>query len=308
MSDAKKQIIDELYKPARKNFKRRRTIIKGLDDLWQMDLAEFGQYASQNKGYRYILVVIDCFSKFLWTRALKTKSAEEVSKAMGSVLQQSQRHPHHIQSDLGKEFYNTKFQALLTKYNINHYSTFTTKKASMAERVIRTLKEKLYKAFNLRGTYRWIDILDEVTESYNSTTHSTTKMKPKDITKMNEDSVLKSSYTHVKKMDKVVFGVGDIVRISKEKALFEKGYTPRWSTELFRVVKVKLSNPTTYLLEDMQGKPISGGFYVEELQKTNSPDIYLVEKVLRRKGQKMYVKWLGLDKTHNSWISSSDIK
>ncbi|KAJ8913146.1 hypothetical protein NQ315_006064 [Exocentrus adspersus] len=94
--------------------------------------------------------------------------------------------------------------------------------------------------------------------------------------------------------------VGDIVRISKNEHVFAKGYTPNWTTELFEITTVKITNPITCLLEDMRGQPIQGAFYAEELQKTTNPDVYLVEKVLRRKGQKIYVKWFGLDKCHNS--------
>ncbi|KAJ8915420.1 hypothetical protein NQ315_003180 [Exocentrus adspersus] len=101
--------------------------------------------------------------------------------------------------------------------------------------------------------------------------------------------------------------MGDIVRISKNKHIFAKGYTPNWTTELFKITAVKITNPTTYLLEDMRGQPIQGAFYAEELQKTTKSDVYLVEKVLKRKGQKVYVKWLDLDKSHNSWIDKNNV-
>lgn len=309
MSAVKKLIVDELYKPARKNFNRRRTIVKCIDDIWQLDLAEFPQHARENKGCKFILVVIDCFSKFLWTRALKSKSADDVSKAMADVLRESGRHPAHLQSDQGKEFFNTKFNTLIKKYGINHYNTYTVMKASMAERVIRTLKEKLHKMFNLRGQYKWIDVLQDVTDTYNNTVHRTTRMRPSEVNKKNEKALLMSCYGIDKKQTraKLLFGDGDIVRISKEKTFFEKGYTPRWSTELFRVVSVQTTHqPPTYLLEDLQGNPISGCFYAEELQKTNHPDIYLVEKVLKRKGSRLYVQWLGIKE--RSWIDSKDIK
>lgn len=308
MSVVKKLIVDELYKPARKNFKRRRTIVKGIDDLWQVDLAEYPQHAKENKGCKFILVVIDCFSKFLWTRALKSKSADDVSKAMADVLQEGRR-PTHLQSDQGKEFFNAKFNSVMKKYGINHYNTFTVMKASMAERVIRTLKEKIHKMFNLRGQYKWIDVLQDVTDTYNNTVHRTTGMRPSEVSRSNEKALLKSCFgiDRNRKKKKVLFGEGDIVRISKEKTVFEKGYTPRWSTELFRVVSVQSTHhPPTYLLEDLQGNPISGCFYAEELQKTNHPDIYLVEKVLKRKGSRLYVQWLGLKE--RSWIDSKDIK
>src|SRR3978361_1579323 len=305
-----KQLIgNEMFKPARKNFRRRRTVIKGLDDLWQIDLAELPQYTRENSGFKFILVVIDCFSKFLWTRKLKSKTAEEVSKAMADVLS-SARQPKNLQSDAGKEFYNSKFKAVMTKHAIKHYSTFSVKKASMAERVIRTLKERLFKTFHLRGNYRWTNILQEITDCLNSSFNSTTKMKPRDFNKSNEHRLLKSVfnkdyYTHDGRNEK--YQTGTVVRVGKEKPTFEKGYTPRWSTELFKIAKVQYTNPVTYLLEGMQGNPISGSFYAEEIQKTQSPDIYLVEKVLRRNGRKLYVKWLGLDKSHNSWIDSKDI-
>lgn len=306
-SQAKIRIVNELYRPARKNFKRRRTIIRGLDDLWQIDLAEYQQYARINSGYRFILVVIDCFSKYVWTRPLKNKTADAVTDAVGDILNEG-RTPENIQSDDGREFFNRKFKDLMQKHNINHYSTFSVKKAAIVERVIRTLKEKIHKQFNLRGTYRWLDIIPVITAAYNDTRHRTIKMKPKNVNGQNEEAVRKSVYSHIKVIPKRRYHVGDVVRLSKYKELFEKGYTPRWSTELFKVTKAQLTNPVTYLLTDMSGKPISGGFYEEELQKTSQPDIYLVEKILRKKGRKMYVKWLGLDKSHNSWISSTDIK
>ncbi|XP_057666047.1 uncharacterized protein LOC130899892 [Diorhabda carinulata] len=152
-----------------------------------------------------------------------------------------------------------------------------------------------------------MDILPEITQNYNNKKHSTSKYKPSQVNKSNEKSILNNTYSHLKIAGPRKFKVGDIVRISKAKHVFEKGYTPNWTTELFKITKVKITNPATYLLEDMQGTPISGCFYHEELQKTSNPDIYLVEKVLRRKGNKMYVKWLGLDSKHNSWIENIDI-
>lgn len=100
--------------------------------------------------------------------------------------------------------------------------------------------------------------------------------------------------------------VGDFVRISKYKGCFEKGFTPNWSTEIFKIYKVQDTNPTTYLLEDARSRPILGAFYKEEIQKTNHPDIYLVEKVLKRKRNKVYVKWLGLPASENSWIDKTN--
>ena len=103
------------------------------------------------------------------------------------------------------------------------------------------------------------------------------------------------------------FRKGDLVRISRYKTAFDKGYTPNWSSEVFRIRKVKLVTPATYLLEDLQGQPIKGGFYAEEMKKTKFPDQYLVEKVLRRRGDKLFVKWLGFANVYNSWINKDDV-
>lgn len=172
-------VVEELHRSARRNFKRRRTIIKGYHDLFQADLAEFIPYAKVNKGYKYILIVIDCFSKFVWARPLKTKTGEEVTKAFNTILQGNTAAvpavaPRNLQTDHGKEFYNTHFAKLASKHNINHYSTYSVVKAAIVERVIRTLKHKLYKTFSLRGNYKWVDILQDTVTSYNNTKHHET--------------------------------------------------------------------------------------------------------------------------------------
>lgn len=306
-SEEKIQLVNELHKSARKNFKRRRIVIKGIDDLWQADLAEMGNYARENHKNRYILVVIDCFSKYVWAKPIKNKSGPEVTRAMEDIFKESKRHCNNLNTDQGTEFYNVHFKKLLKKYNVNHYSTYTVKKAAIVERVIRTLKERLYKYFSLNGSYRWIDILSDVVKDYNNRRHRTIGMKPSDVTKQNEKQILNSTYNHIKMAARRRYKIGDIVRISKNKNVFAKGYTGNWTTELFKIVKVRITNPATYLLEDMDGRPISGGFYEEELQKTKNPDVYLVEKVVRRRGKQVYVKWLGLDDSHNSWIDSNNI-
>lgn len=296
------QVVNELHRPARKNFPRRRTVIKGFDDLWQADLAEFTQYAKENKGHKYILTVIDCYSKYMWTRPLKSKSGPEVTNATATIFKEG-RIPKHICTDMGTEFYNKGFTSLMKDHGVNHYSTYSVKKASMAERVIRTLKTALYKAFSLRGKFKWIDLLDRVTREYNNKKHRTIGMKPADVT----SSTILNAFNHIKTMGAQKFRVGDHVRISKFKSVFAKGYTPNWSTEIFKVFKIKVGNPVTYLLEDSKGQPITGQFYAEELQKTLYPDIYLVEKVLRRKGNQLYVRWLGLDRSHDQWIRKNAV-
>jgi hypothetical protein len=103
------------------------------------------------------------------------------------------------------------------------------------------------------------------------------------------------------------YKVGDVVRISKYKHIFSKGYNPSWTGELFTIDQVQDTKPVTYILKDENGETIKGGFYEQEIQKTKHTDVYLVEKVIKRKGDKLFVKWLGYPPSHNSWLDIKDV-
>ena len=180
-------------------------------------------------------------------------------------------------------------------------------KASIVERFNRTLKNEMWKVFTLNGTYKWIDVLPRLMQEYNARPHRTIAMRPVDVTPANAEKLLSTVYSRIKIVAPAKFKVGNPVRVSKFKTIFAKGYTPNWTTEVFKIAKVQRPNPVTYLLEDYQGKPIVGSFYEYELLKVADPHVYLVEKVLRRRGNEVYVKWLGMDMSHNSWINKSNI-
>lgn len=303
---SKTQVVKEIHKYARKKFPRRRFIQMGFDNTWQIDLIDMQKYARQNSGYKYILVCIDTFSKFAWAQPLKTKKASETTKAMVKILQNSKKRcPKNIQSDDGTEFFNSTFQTLMKKYKINHYSTYSVMKASIAERLIRTLKHWLWQHFSLKGSYNWTKYLQTLMHRYNNKIHRTINMMPSSVNHTNADNLLRGVYSHIKVKARNKFKVGDYVRISKHKSAFAKGYTGNWSMEIFQVKKVQNTNPATYLLQDAKREPIMGAFYEQELQKVKYPDVYLVEKVLKRKGNKVYVKWLGMNE--KSWIDKNNI-
>lgn len=306
VSDAKRQVVDELHKQTRINFPRRKTIIKSFDDLFQVDLVEMIPYSKENKGFKYILVVINCFSKYVWTIPLKNKTGPEVSTAMEKVLKEQT--PKNLQTDAGLEFFNKHFEKLMKKYGINHYNVFSEKKAAIVERVNRTLKNMMWKEFSLNGNYKWIDLLPKIVHRYNNKKHRTIGIKPSQVTKNLEKHLLDTVYNRIKVVEPTTkYKVGDYVRISKLRGVFAKKYMPNWSTEVFRIRKIQLTNPTTYLLQDENNKNILGGFYIQQLQKVKYPDVFLVEKVLKRQGNKVFVKWLGFDNKHNSWISKNNI-
>lgn len=308
-SSIKDTIVSELHRSARKNFRRRHVVIKGLNDSFQIDLVEMIPYHKINRNFKYILVVINIFSKFVWAIPLKNKTGKEVTAAMESILRKLKIPPRNIQSDLGKEFYNKNFQELMQKYNINHYSTYSNLKASIVERVNRTLKNFLWKQFSLQGSYQWINVLQSIVNKYNNRVHRTTHFKPIDVNEKNEKQIFNTAYNRLKCMDprKAKFGVGDHVRVSKYREAFAKGYTPNWSTEVFKVFKIQYTEPRTFILQDSHNELIKGGFYEYEMQRVKYPDAHLVEKILRTKGAKVLVKWLGFDSTHNSWIPKKDV-
>ncbi|XP_071580543.1 uncharacterized protein [Temnothorax nylanderi] len=132
-------------------------------------------------------------------------------------------------------------------------------------------------------------------------------MRPADVTPAVAKRLLSTVYSRAKIAAPGRFRMNDPVRVSKFKTLFEKGYTPNWTTEIFRVAKIQRTNPVTYLLKDYRGKPIAGGFYEHELLRVSNPDVYLVEKVLRRRGDDVYVKLLEMNSSHNSWINKTAV-
>ena len=305
------QLVDELFKRAVKNFQRRRVEIRSINDLFQSDLCDMYLYKDENRNYRYILLVINCFSKYCYARGLVTKSAVEVTKAMESILRDISARNEHIKllhTDAGTEYLNTSFKNLMKKHNIKLYQTYTHLKAQMAERLIRTLRRKFSQLFMLQGSTNWIDRLQDVIDEYNSTVHSKIKMKPVDVNKENEKMVYNRAYRRLfinRKPRK--FKVGQYVRVSKYKRLFEKEHTNSFSFEPFQIHQIKNTFPPTYILNDLDGNIIKGGFYEQELQETKHHDVFLIEKIIKqtKNKAKTLVKWFGYEKPE--WINTSNI-
>lgn len=309
-ADKKKYVVGELHHAVRKNFKRRKTQMRGINDTIQADLIEMIPYAQMNAGKKYILAAINIFTKKAYARPLKSKSAHDVSHALEDILNSMDHTITHIHTDQGKEFYNGTVRTMLKQYNIHLYSTFTHMKAAIVERFIRTIKNKLWKQFSMRGSYKWINILPKLINEYNNTIHRTIKMRPNDVDMHNEQNLLDTVYRYtvnIGSKQTPKFKVGDSVRLSKYKHVFEKGYTPNWTTEVFKIKRVQIgTHPTTYILEDYSGDEVGGAVYEYEILNVKYPDIYLVEKILRRRGGKVYVKWLGFGSEFNQWIDAKD--
>ena len=182
------------------------------------------------------------------------------------------------------------------------YSINNEGKSVIAERFIRTLKNKIFKHMTAISKNVYFDVSDDIVNKYNNTVHRATKMKPINV---KGNTYVYSMGLHSKKEvnDKdSKFKVADHVRISKYKNIFGKGYMSNWSEEVFVIKKVKSTVPSTYVNNDLNGEEIIGTFYEKELQTTNQKE-FRIEKVLKRKGDKLYVKWKGCDDSFNSWIN-----
>lgn len=265
----------ELHKPVIKKFIKRRIVTKGIDDLWAADLLIMKQFAKQNKWYKYILNVIDTFSKFVWSEPLKTKDGIEVTKAFENIIKRAINDNHNtpklLHCDKGTEFKNKQFNAMLKKYDIKMYHTESEEKSAIVERFHRTLNQKLKIKFQVRNSYKWYDILQELIDEYNKHDfHRTIKMRPIDVTKKNEAQILEMYNSIEKEIPRKTpkFNIGDRVRITAKKDVFTNKYKQNWTSEIFIITQVSNTRPVTYKIKDQNGEEIVGSFYEKELQKT----------------------------------------
>ena len=308
LGNPNKILSDELHKPKRKNYTRRRIIVNHIDEIFAADLVEMQKFAQLNKGYRYLLTCIDIFSKFAWVIPLKDKKGITIKNALQKIFKQ--RKPNFLWTDHGKEFYNKQVQDLLNENNIKLYSTNNSEiKSSVIERFNRTFKNMMYKKFTENNNTIYYNILDQLVENYNNKYHSTIKMTPIEGSKKINENNIKNihNFERTKKLSK--FKIGDRVRLSLEKNIFEKSYETNWTQEIFVIYDIKYSNVPYYYLKDLNNKKLEGTFYEQELQKTDmkKTDLHIIEKILRKKGDKYFVKWLGYDSSFNSWIDKDNI-
>ena len=232
------------------------------------DLIEYPKYKNQNSNYRFILVIIDCFTKYIWTVPMKFKTAQWTSEAFESVFKTFDKFPVHIVTDRGLEFYNVQVQKVFQNYGINHYSIPTKSKwkASIVERVIRTLKMRLERYFTKNKTHRWKDVIEQLTTNYNATPHRSHGYVPMKINHENQQEVYKRLYPHISLRTDCRLQVGDKVRKIIDKTLFEKGYKANWSEEIYKIKEIRQSNGVCwYYLTTLNDEQIDGIWYYYQL-------------------------------------------
>ena len=316
---AKSQDVYTLYRPARRNYPRRTVYVSMIDEMWECDLIVMKDFDKFNEGNMYMLVVIDALSKYLMVEHLKRKNADTIVRAFAEVLKNG-RKPICLRSDKGGEFIGAKVQRFLKSQDIRYFVTSNETKACYCERVIRTLKSRMWRFFEHKETYDYIQVVEKLVENYNNSYHRTIKMSPISVTKDNdhlvwENAYLKSMKIHEKnKKIKFKFKVGQYVRYSYKKKVFDKGYEENWSGELFKITEKLYTKPPTYKLADYSGEKMLGSAYEQEIQHViKSKDaLWKIEEVVReerRDGQLYYlVKWKGWPNKYNTWLTADQLE
>ena len=259
----------------KKKFPRRHIIVHFPFQIFMGDLIEYTQsdFKHANRGYSYILVIIDIFTKMVYARPIKKKDKFAMSIALESILSKLDHYPNTLITDEGLEFYNKNVRDVLDTYAIHHYSIKTKMKASVVERFNRTLKEKFERYFVKNKTKNWVDILDQFIKNYNDTPHRTIGMAPSKVTDANAEKVFKTMFPDIHLEAKPRLSKGNIVRILKEKTIFEKGYKQKWSDQCYKICEVKqAAGRVWYKVADLEGNELPGIKYFWELNLVANND------------------------------------
>ena len=295
------------------------------------DLADLTpSIAKHNKGHRYILVLMDLFSRQVRLVPLKNKTGKNLAQAIDKYLENSPYTYTHFFADEGPEYLNRSTNKIYDKYNIIRYNIFNRKfKNALVERYIRSMKTFLFKHFTHNNTFKFLDILPKYQKIYNSTPHKglgyatpdhvhnltdLEKIKTQELVQLKQKmkNYGNISRNEIKRMHstQAAFKVGSHVRIllNDSERVFGKSYEKIFSDEIFTIRKVEKTTPISYWLSDLKNRPIQGIVYHKELSPVKLPDKYYVEKVIssrinRQTGKRQYlVKWMGYPKDFNSWV------
>jgi transposase InsO family protein len=262
-----KQETPTKHHPVKNKFQRERVYVHYPDQQWQSDLGFMKKYSHENKGYKYFLTIIDCFSKYAWTFPLKNKKPEGIVSAFKEVFKNSHRHPEKIQVDEGTEF-KGKFNTFCKEHNVDKFSTENRDiKAQMAERFNQTIENKMEKVMTEHDDNVWYAYIEDLTTNYDNSYHRSIKMTPVEASKEeNIQKVHNNLYPPVvlnKKIPK--YNINDRVRVKINKKIFDKGYEQNFGDEVCKVYKINKTNPITYKLKNSDDNVIKGKYYEEEL-------------------------------------------
>ena len=238
--DLVKTFIDEIYgKAPKKNYPTNKILYNHIDEICSINLADKVDYKiSNNKGFRYIIIKIDNYSKYLWAIPLKNKYSQTITNEFSNILSTSKRKPLKIESDRGTEFYISIFQNFLKSKNIHHYPRFTDKGPSIIERVIRTIRNLLKKPVFEKGNADWINELPSVIKQYNNTIHHSIKMTPVRASKKSNEKAVFDNLRDDRQKQRPKYKLGDLVCTADIKKVFSKGDSTNYSYKLYTITEV----------------------------------------------------------------------
>ena len=249
--DLTKIFIDEIYSSApKKNYPTNKIIYNHINENWSIDLADFSDYKTlNNKGFRYIFIIIDNFSKCLWAVPLKNKFSQTITNEFSNILTTSKRNPFKIESARRSEFYNSIFQKFLKNKNRCHYSRFTDKGPSIAKRVIRILRNLLKKPVFEKGKADWTSELASVIKQYNNTIHSSTKISPIQASETLNEKQVYSNLQDRRVKQPPKFELGQLVRTADIKRVFMKGDSTNWSYKVYTITEIIHDTVPSYRID-----------------------------------------------------------
>lgn len=321
IDDVKKFLSGELtftlHKRVVRKFKRNPVVSNHYEDHCQADLVDIQRYQQDNEGFRYILTVIDVFTKIAFAVPIKSKDGNQVSDALQKIF--STYRPNYIQTDEGNEFKNAKVKNLFKRYSIKWFpATNEHIKCAIVERFQRTLMTKIHKFMTSTGNRQFVQFIERFVNSYNKTYHRSIKMTPNEAKAAPVKNVFMNLYgvederSLLKRLFKSKIPVGTSVRIAETKNRFAKGYAQNFTDAVYKVATVVPSLKTpTFKLIDHKGKPIKGRFYNSEIQKIENPDLYRVSIIGERKrgrGKQYLVHYVNFPDTEDQWIPASRIQ
>lgn len=306
-----------LHKAVVHKFQRHHIIVGGINHIHQGDLVDMGkQSAKHNDGIVFLLTVIDCFTKMAFVQPIKTKGNLQIVNALSKIYK-NRDPPISFLTDSGKEFVGKVTQKWFKDKNIQFYVAHGTNKAMYVERFHRTLKTRLSRYMTLHNTLRYIDVLQDIVNSYNNTYNRSTGYKPIDINETNARKIFihvnGSPINWFKNLKKPKYKIGDHVRITREKGIFEKGYEETFTREVFIIDKVMNTDPREYKLRSLNDINIEGRFYEKELVKVkiSKDTVYQIEKILKERvknGKKQYyIKYKGWHSSFNEWVNENQL-
>ncbi|MEW8548258.1 MAG: DDE-type integrase/transposase/recombinase [Candidatus Thiodiazotropha sp.] len=326
-----KQDSYTVNRPVRRTFRRGHIITRGIADQYDLDLVDMGRLSKYNDNIKFLLTAVDAFSRVAMVKPLKDKKADTVLEALKLMLG-GQNKCRAVRTDAGAEFKNAKVREFFETNSIKHFFAHPPLKAQIVERFNQTLKQMIYRYLHNRNTYRYVDKLSAIVNSYNHRPHrSLGTLSPSQVTKTNEISLwnemyinkpyrtkrISSSRSNKKLRPKAKFTlrVGDLVRISFSRHAFERSFNQRFTEEVFRIrQRVMRDNIPMYLLADLKGEIIRDYFYRPELQRVSQSDqkLFKVEKIVKRRGKgknrEVLVRWLGYGPTFDQWIPFNSLE